>query len=88
MNKNKKRIIYEIYFPAFCRNFKDLTEKIPYFIELGVTTLWLTPIHPSQSEHGYSVDSYFSIREQYGTLEDFEVEEWDTWQVMKLEIHI
>lgn len=72
MNKNKKRIIYEIYFPAFCRDFKDLTEKIPYFIELGVTTLWLTPIHPSQSEHGYSVDSYFNIREQYGTLEDFD----------------
>lgn len=71
MNK-KRRVIYEIYFPSFCRDFKDLTEKIPYFVELGVTTLWLTPIHPSDNEHGYSVDSYFKIREQYGTLEDFD----------------
>ena len=22
--KNKKRVIYEIYFPAFCKNFKDV----------------------------------------------------------------
>ena len=47
--KNKKRVIYEIYFPAFCKNFKDLTDKIPYFVELGITTLWLTPIHPSRT---------------------------------------
>ena len=70
--KNKKRVIYEIYFPAFCKNFKDLTDKIPYFVELGITTLWLTPIHPSQTEHGYAVDDYKNIRSNYGTLEDFD----------------
>ena len=68
----KKRIIYEIYTPAFCTGFKDLTNKIPYFIELGVTTLWLTPIFPSPTEHGYDVINYFNIKEQYGTLEDFD----------------
>ena len=70
--KNKRRIIYEIYTPAFCTGFKDLTNKIPYFIELGVTTLWLTPIFPSPTEHGYDVSNYFNIKEQYGTLEDFD----------------
>ena len=68
----KKRIIYEIYTPAFCTGFKDLTNKIPYFIELGVTTLWLTPIFPSPTEHGYDVINYFNIKEEYGTLEDFD----------------
>ena len=68
----KRRIIYEIYTPAFCTGFKDLTNKIPYFIELGVTTLWLTPIFPSPTEHGYDVINYFNIKEQYGTLEDFD----------------
>ena len=70
--KNKRRIIYEIYTPAFCTGFKDLTNKIPYFIELGVTTLWLTPIFPSPTEHGYDVINYFNIKEEYGTLEDFD----------------
>ena len=68
----KRRIIYEIYTPAFCKDFKDLTNKIPYFIELGVTTLWLTPIFPSPTEHGYDVMNYFNIKEEYGTLEDFD----------------
>lgn len=69
--QNKKRIIYEIYFPAFCRDFQDLANKIPYFVELGITTLWLTPIFPSPTEHGYDTTDYFSIKE-YGTLEDFD----------------
>ena len=68
----KRRIIYEIYTPAFCTGFKDLTNKIPYFIELGVTTLWLTPIFPSPTEHGYDVINYFNIKKEYGTLEDFD----------------
>lgn len=69
---NKKRIIYEIYFPAFCKDFKELSDKIPYFKELGVTTLWLTPIFPSPTEHGYDVVNYFSIKEKYGTMQDFD----------------
>lgn len=69
---NKKRIIYEIYFPAFCKDFKELTDKLHYFKELGVTTLWLTPIFPSPTEHGYDVVNYFSIKEKYGTMQDFD----------------
>ena len=70
--KNKRRIIYEIYFPAFCKDLKDLTNKISYFVELGVTTLWLTPIFPSFTEHGYDTTDYFNIKKEYGTLEDFD----------------
>lgn len=70
--KSKRRIIYEIYFPAFCKDLKDLTNKTSYFKELGVTTLWLTPIFPSPTEHGYDTTDYFNIKKEYGTLEDFD----------------
>lgn len=69
---NKKRIIYEVYFSSFCKDFKDLATKIPYFKELGVTTLWVTPVFPSPTEHGYDVINYFSIKESYGTMQDFD----------------
>lgn len=70
--KNKKRVIYEIYFQAFSKDFKDLTTRISYFKELGVTTLWLTPIFPSPTQHGYDIIDYFSIKKEYGSFEDFD----------------
>lgn len=72
MQNKKRRIIYEIYFPAFCKDLQDLTNKTSYFKELGVTTLWLTPIFPSFTEHGYDTTDYFNIKKEYGTLEDFD----------------
>ena len=39
--------------------------------DLGVTALWLMPVHPSPSYHGYDVTDYYAINPQYGTLEDF-----------------
>lgn len=69
---NKRRIIYEIYTPAFCADFKDLTDKLDYIEELGVTSIWLTPIFESPSEHGYNVSNYYQVKRQYGTIEDFD----------------
>jgi glycosidase len=40
--------------------------------DLGVTGLWLMPIHPSPSYHGYDVTDYYAINPEYGTLEDFQ----------------
>jgi alpha-amylase len=39
--------------------------------DLGVTGMWLMPIFPSPSYHGYDVTDYMSINPDYGTLEDF-----------------
>lgn len=39
--------------------------------DLGVTALWLLPIHPSPSYHGYDVTEYKAVNPQYGTAEDF-----------------
>ncbi len=56
-----------------------LIEKLDYLndgdpattMDLGVTGLWLMPIHPSPSYHGYDVKDYRGVNPQYGTLEDF-----------------
>lgn len=69
---SKKRIIYEIYFPAFCSDLKDMYDKLDYVEELGATSIWFTPIFESPSEHGYNVSDYLSIKKQYGTFEDFD----------------
>jgi glycosidase len=39
--------------------------------DLGVTGIWLMPINPSPSYHGYDVTDYYGINPQYGTMEDF-----------------
>jgi glycosidase len=39
---------------------------------LGVDFVWLMPIFPSPSYHGYDVTDYRSINPQYGTLDDFD----------------
>ena len=38
---------------------------------LGVDALWLMPLFPSPSVHGYDVTDYDTIDPRYGTLEDF-----------------
>ncbi|MGC4000120.1 MAG: alpha-amylase family glycosyl hydrolase [Anaeromyxobacter sp.] len=40
--------------------------------DLGVDALWLMPIFPSPSYHGYDATDYLSIHRQYGTLADFD----------------
>ena len=39
--------------------------------DLEVDLIWLTPIHPSPSYHGYDVTDYRAVNPQLGTLEDF-----------------
>ncbi|NPV10576.1 MAG: family 10 glycosylhydrolase [Ignavibacteria bacterium] len=76
----KSGIIYEIFPRAFTKEgtFKALTKKLPQIKKLGVTTLWLMPIHPigELKRKGtlgspYSVKDYYEINPEYGTKEDF-----------------
>lgn len=72
-----------VYYEIFVRSFSDsdedgigdfngITEKLSYLHELGITGLWLMPIHPSSSYHGYDVEDYYDVNEDYGTMDDFE----------------
>ncbi|ULQ60947.1 alpha-amylase [Brucepastera parasyntrophica] len=62
-------------------DFKGLTARLDYLndgndntvSDLGITGIWLMPIFPSQSYHGYDVDDYYNVNPDYGTMEDFEI---------------
>ncbi|GGH37484.1 alpha-amylase family glycosyl hydrolase [Paenibacillus segetis] len=81
-------VYYEIFVRSFydsdgdgIGDFKGLTEKLDYLNDgnpdtnddLGVGGIWLMPINPSPSYHGYDVTDYREINPDYGTMEDFEV---------------
>ena len=71
-------VFYEIFVRSFSDSDSDgigdlngLISKLDYLKDLGITGIWLMPIHPSPSYHGYDVTDYFAINPQYGTLDDF-----------------
>ncbi|TVP85901.1 MAG: hypothetical protein EA375_02805 [Acholeplasmataceae bacterium] len=80
------RAIYpqnDIYYQIFVRSFADttgngigdlngITENLDYLVDLGVTALWLLPVNPSPSYHGYDVTDYYGINPDYGTMVDFQ----------------
>lgn len=66
-------VIYELYVDKFADNFSGLTAKLDYFSYLGVTALWVLPHYPSPLvDGGYDISDYTAIREDLGTLADFD----------------
>jgi Glycosidases len=70
-----------VYYEIFVRSFYDsngdgigdlngVTAKLDYLQELGVGGIWLMPINPSPSYHGYDVTDYRAVNPDYGTLDD------------------
>lgn len=71
-----------VFYEIFVRSFKDsdgdgigdfngITEQLDYLQGLGVTGLWLMPIHPAASYHGYDVLDYYAVSPDFGTMDDF-----------------
>ena len=74
----RNAVFYEIFVRSFndsngdgIGDFNGITAKLDYLQNLGVTGLWLMPIHPSPTYHGYDVINYFGVNPDYGSLEDF-----------------
>ena len=72
-------VIYEIYPRDFSQDgdFKGITKQLDRLKELGVTILWLMPIHPIGQEKKkgtigspYAVRDYYAINPDYGTKSD------------------
>ncbi|WP_199614471.1 alpha-amylase family glycosyl hydrolase [Paenibacillus alkalitolerans] len=70
-----------VYYEIFVRTFYDtngdgigdlngVTEKLDYLADLGVRGIWLMPVNPSPSYHGYDVTDYYGINPDYGTVDD------------------
>lgn len=54
----------------FGGTLRGITEKLDYLHDLGVNVLWLTPIFPSPSHHGYDATDLFDIEPRLGTKAD------------------
>lgn len=72
-------VIYEIFPRVFSAegNFNGVTARLDELKNLGVTILWLMPVHPIGQEKKkgtigspYAVRDYYAINPDYGTKED------------------
>jgi glycosidase len=77
----KDAVIYEIYPRAFSNkgDFNSITSDLDRLKDLGVTVLWLMPIHPIGKEKAkgtigspYAVKDYYAINPDYGTAADLQ----------------
>ena len=79
-------IFYQIFVRSFydsngdgIGDFNGITEKLDYLndgdpkttTDLGISGIWLMPINPSPSYHGYDVTDYYDVNSDYGTMDDF-----------------
>jgi len=54
-------------------DLKGITGRLDYLKELGVETIWLSPVNESPNvDNGYDISDYYRIDPQYGTNEDFD----------------
>ncbi|GIF03153.1 alpha-amylase family protein [Actinoplanes siamensis] len=55
-----------------CGDIPGLIGRLDYLARLGVTCIWLNPIHPSPDrDDGYDVADFYNVDPRFGTLGDF-----------------
>jgi alpha-amylase len=79
-------VCYEVFVRSFYDSDGDgvgdlngLTSRLDYINDgdpssrkdLGASCIWLMPVSPSPSYHGYDVTDYYGINKDYGTVADF-----------------
>jgi alpha-amylase len=70
-------VVYQIFVRSFADSNQDgigdlqgVIARLDYLQALGVDVIWLMPIYPSPSEHGYDVADYLGVSPDYGTRGD------------------
>jgi glycosidase len=57
-------------------DLQGIQDHLPYLKDLGVTTLWLTPIvdndNVSETYHGYGAIDLYSVEDRFGTLQQYQ----------------
>ena len=75
----REGVIYEVFPRAFSQkgDLKGVTQKLDELKNLGVTIIWLMPIHPigQQERKGsygspYAARDYYAVNPDYGTTDD------------------
>lgn len=74
------KVAYQIYPKSFydsngdgIGDIRGIIEKLDYLKELGIDIVWISPIYKSPFvDQGYDISDYYSIAEEFGTMEDFD----------------
>ena len=74
------KVAYQIYPKSFLDSDGDgigdlrgIISKLDYLKELGIDIIWLSPIYKSPFvDQGYDISDYYSIAEEFGTMEEFD----------------
>ena len=54
-------------------DIQGLISRLDYLQDLGITGIWLMPVHEStDNDHGYQVEDYRDIEDAYGTTDDYQ----------------
>jgi glycosidase len=71
--------VYEVYVRSFAdpdegqSRLSYVTERLPYLDDLGVDTIWMTPVLQHDGyPHGYNTVDFFTIADDLGTREEYE----------------
>jgi maltose alpha-D-glucosyltransferase/alpha-amylase len=53
-------------------DFAGMASRLDYLSRLGVTTIWLNPIHPSpRRDGGYDITDHYGVHPRFGRFGDF-----------------
>lgn len=74
------KVAYQIYPKSFLDSNGDgigdlrgIISKLDYLKDLGIDIIWLSPIYKSPFvDQGYDISDYYSIAEEFGTMEEFD----------------
>lgn len=75
----KDAVIYTVFVRRFQDSnadgqgdIKGLENKLPYLKKLGVNVLWLMPMTPGPTSHGYAATALYDTHPDYGTMADWD----------------
>ena len=72
----------ELFYQIFARSMRDsngdregdikgIEQSLPYLQRLGVTSILLTPLYPSDFYHNYFASDFEGVDPEFGTMDDF-----------------
>lgn len=70
-----------VLYLLFIREFEDSNgdgegdlqgaiDRLPWIKSLGANAIWVMPVEPSGTTHGYAMDAFFAVNDDYGSLHD------------------
>ena len=81
----KQGVIYHIFIDRFAGfhsthnwdqpiflggTIRGIIDKLPYLIDLGITTLWISPFYKTSAYHGYHITDFYQVEPRFGSVED------------------